>query len=452
VAIFLTIKQQHQMNCSLKSPQTIPLLSIAFSMFLLFSGGQHCFAQSTPEVATAVPDASAAGNNEYKDSTKTKPAKKYDLSPVPVIAVNPTTGLLGGLLLGVNFKMGDPALQTRTSAFLVSAYYTSNNQLFTAIRGNAFTEENKLFLSTDIRFNLNSQPTYGLGSNITLASQTIVGDDGEVSDDPYNKVPKQEMMAFNNFRFYQTVQKRLNKTNFYYGLGYHLDVAWAIDDKQLDLDAVPPAITFHHDYQTRNNISTEKYTLSGVSLNATFDTRDNVINPYEGQFAFMSFRALPEFLGSTSGASQLWLEYRNYFNLKKDRPRNLLAVWTYGWFQTGGTTPYLYLPALGWDMFARSGRPYTQGRFRGEDVVYGEAEWRFPLQKTKDKWGGVLFLNGTTATNRAEEIGIFNYMQFGYGGGLRFMLNEKNRANIGLDYGFGAHGAQGIFLNLNEYF
>jgi hypothetical protein len=24
--------------------------------------------------------------------------------------------------------------------------------------------------------------------------------------------------------------------------------------------------------------------------------------------------------------------------------------------------------------------------------------------------------------------------------------------NLGLDYGFGAHGAQGIFLNLNEYF
>jgi outer membrane protein assembly factor BamA len=259
-------------------------------------------------------------------------------------------------------------------------------------------------------------------------------------------------MAFNNFRFYQTIQKRLKKTNFYYGLGYHLDIAWAIDDKQLDLDAQPPVITFHHDYQTRNNISTEKYTLSGVSANATFDSRDNVINPYTGQFAFLSFRMLPEFLGSTSGASQLWLEYRNYFNLNKNRPRNLLAVWTYGWFQTSGNTPYLYLPAVGWDMFARSGRPYTQGRFRGEDVIYGEAEWRFPLQKTKDKWGAVIFVNSTTASNRNEDIGVFNYLQFGYGAGLRFMLNEKNRANLGLDYGFGAHGAQGIFLNLNEYF
>jgi outer membrane protein assembly factor BamA len=418
-------------------------------LFLPFLGFHQGFAQSTTDMAKGGMDKPAMSNNNYKDTTK--PAKKFDFSPVPVIAVNPTTGLLGGLLLGINWNMGDPA-NTRKSAALASVYYTSNNQLFTSLRGNAFTPENKLFLSTDIRFNLNSQPTYGLGSNITLASQTIVGDDGEVSDDPYNKVPKQEMMAFNNFRFYQTVQKRLKKSNFYFGLGYHLDVVWSIDDKQLDLDAVPQVITFHYDYQSRNGISAKKYTQSGVSLNATFDSRDNVVSPYTGQFAFVSFRALPTFLGSTSGASQLWLEYRNYFNLNKNRPRNLIAVWTYGWFQTSGKSPYLFLPAVGWDMFARSGRPYTQGRFRGEDLVYGEAEWRFPLQKTKNKWGAVLFVNSTTASNRHENIGVFNYMQFGYGAGLRYMLSEKNRANLCLDYGFGAHGAQGIFLNLNEYF
>jgi len=437
------------MEKKIRPSKTLRLFSVRFLMGFLFLGGQHSFAQSAHDMAKAELYASAVSSDNYKDSTK--PAKKIDFSPVPVIAVNPTTGLLGGLLLGINWKMGKPET-TRTSAALASVYYTSNNQLFTSLRGNAFTAENKWFLSTDIRFNLNSQPTYGLGSNITLASQTIVGDDGEVSDNPYKKVPKQEMMAFNNFRFYQTVQKRLKKTNFYFGLGYHLDVAWSIDDKQLNLDAVPPVITFHYDYQSRNGINAKKYTQSGVSLNATFDTRDNVVNPYSGQFAFLSFRTLPKFLGSSTNASQLWMEYRNYFHLDKNRPRNLIAVWTYGWFQTSGKSPYLFLPAVGWDMFARSGRPYTQGRFRGEDVVYGEAEWRFPLQKTKDKWGAVLFINTTTASNRTEHIGVFNYMQFGYGGGLRFMLSEKNRANLCLDYGFGAHGAQGLFLNLNEYF
>jgi outer membrane protein assembly factor BamA len=418
-------------------------------LFFQFSGSQQSFANSDSLKAKVGLNGSSLSNTIFQDTAK--PKIKFDLSPVPVVAANPTTGILGGILLGINWRMGDPST-TRSSSALASVYYTSNNQLFTSVRGNAFTNENKLLLSTDIRFNLNSQPTFGLGSNITLASQTIVGNPDEVSDDPYKKVPKVEQMAFNNFRFYQTVQKRLKKTNFFYGIGYHLDMVWAIDDKQLNLAAIPPAITFHYDYQSRNGINAIKYTQSGISLNGTFDSRDNVVNPYTGQLAFVSLRTFPKFLGSTTNASQLWMEYRNYFSLDKNRPRNLIAVWTYGWFQTTGKTPYMFLPAVGWDMFARSGRPYTQGRFRGEDLVYGETEWRFPLQKTKDKWGGVLFLNSTTASNRNANIGVFEHLQLGYGGGLRYMLNVKNRVNIGLDYGFGAHGAQGFFLNLNEYF
>jgi hypothetical protein len=57
-----------------------------------------------------------------------------------------------------------------------------------------------------------------------------------------------------------------------------------------------------------------------------------------------------------------------------------------------------------------------------------------------------------TASSRTENINVFQNMVLGYGAGLRFMINEKKRVNIGLDYGFGAHGAQGLFVNLNEYF
>jgi len=378
---------------------------------------------------------------------KEKKEKKVDIAFLPVIAANPTVGVLFGVLPGLNWNMGTEA-DTRNSTGLIGIYYTTNGQLFTSFRSNAFTKGDGFNLLTDIRFNLNSQPTYGLGS--VMDQSTVVGENDEVSD--HNKVPKSEMMAFNNFRFYETVQKRHKKTNFFYGIGYHLDIFWNIDDKQLNLDTVPQQITNHYRYQTLKGISTKQYTQSGLSLNATFDSRDNVVNPYVGQLAAVSLRAFPKFLGSTENASQLWVEYRKYINLVKSRPRNVLAFWTFGWFVTGGTSPYLALPAIGWDMFARSGRPFTQGRIRGEDLMYGEAEWRFPLQKTKDKWGAVLFLNTSTASSRTENIYLFQSMVVGYGAGLRFMLNEKKRVNLGLDYGFGSHGAQGLFVNLNEYF
>ena len=380
---------------------------------------------------------------------KQKKEKKVDMTILPVIAANPTVGVLFGVLPGFNWNMGTEA-DTRNSTALAGFYYTTLNQLFTSVRANAFTKGDGFNLLTDIRFNLNAQPTYGLGS--VLDRSTLVGGNDNPSDNPYPPFQEQEMMSFNNFRFYQTVQKRHKKTNLFYGIGYHLDIFWNIDDNQLDLSTNPQRITHHYQYQTLKGLPTESYTQSGLSANTTFDSRDNVVNPYTGQLAAISFRAFPKFLGSTTSASQLWVEYRTYVNLKKSRPRNLLAFWTYGWFVTSGTSPYLALPAIGWDMFARSGRPFTQGRIRGEDLMYGEAEWRFPLQKTKNKWGGVLFMNTSTASSRTENINLFSNFVLGYGLGLRFAINEKKRVNIGMDYGFGANGAQGLFVNLNEYF
>lgn len=383
-----------------------------------------------------------------EDGTREKKEKKVDINILPVVAANPTVGVLFGVLPGVNWNMGTEE-DTRNSTALIGIYYTTLDQLFSSVRSNAFTRGDRFNLLTDIRFNLNSQPTYGLGSVIDRSE--IVGSD-EAASDKYGAYTGQQMMAFDNFRFYETVQKRHKETNLFYGIGYHLDIFWAIDDKKLALDSVPPKITQHYRYQTLKGLSTERYTQSGLSANVTLDSRDNVVNPYQGQLAAISWRAFPEFLGSTVSASQLWMEYRTYLNLKKERPRNLIALWTYGWFVTSGTSPYLALPAIGWDMFARSGRPYTQGRIRGEDLVYAEAEWRFPLQREKDKWGGVVFCNATTASSRTENIDLFANFVPGYGAGLRFMINEKKRVNLGLDYGFGANGAQGLFVNLNEYF
>jgi hypothetical protein len=157
-------------------------------------------------------------------------------------------------------------------------------------------------------------------------------------------------------------------------------------------------------------------------------------------------------MGSTRKATQLWLEYRDYFNLSAANPRHLIALWSYTWLVASGRVPYMLLPATGWDLFGRSGRPHTSGRFRGQDLNYTEAEWRFPLPGFNRKLGGVAFVNATTASNRNSNIMLFEHFQFGYGAGLRYMVNTKTRANISLDYGRGVNGASGVFVNINEMF
>jgi hypothetical protein len=107
--------------------------------------------------------------------------------------------------------------------------------------------------------------------------------------------------------------------------------------------------------------------------------------------------------------------------------------------------------ALGEDQRARSGRGYIGGRFRGEDLVYGEIEYRFPLLPCSEILGGVLFVNATTASNQSRDVGLFEYIKPGVGFGLRIMMNKYFRTNINLDFAFGSN-SQGLYFSGTETF
>ncbi len=392
--------------------------------------------------------------SQSETGTDTQPAdkkqKNLSIIPLPVIAYSPTTAWMFGLAPGASWFMGDPDI-TSISSGLGSVIYTTKKQWIITAKTNMFLEGDRWNLLGDWRYFITSQPTYGLGTGPQSAKP--VGNRVEFEDGLFNQpIPDAQMMEFNYFRFHETVLMRIQDTRFFAGIGYHLDLHSKIQDNLLDLDTVPPVITSHYGYQTIHGLSTEKYTLSGISLNALYDSRDNAINPYSGRYAFANIRINPSFLGSDQGSSILWLEYRDYLHLNKDRPRHLIGFWTYGWFVTSGDVPFLDLPAVGWDQFGRSGRAYTQGRFRGEDLIYGEIEYRFPLQREKDLLGGVVFINGTTAGNRDGEIDLFDYLDYGYGLGLRVMINKKSRANLALDVAWGKYGATGFYLGMNEVF
>ncbi|MFV0541874.1 MAG: BamA/TamA family outer membrane protein [Aestuariibaculum sp.] len=369
---------------------------------------------------------------------------------LPVLASNPASGFMFGVAPAITFIKGNPET-TSISNYLGSAVYTTKKQLLLTFKGNLFFENNEWLVMNDWRYFITSQPTYGLGTG--PQSARLITDGIEYEDGLFSSgIDEGQMMEFNFLRLHQTAFKKVGSKGFYAGVGYHLDIHSKINDQLLDLDEIPPSITSHYGYSTHRNINTEKYTLSGVSANGLYDTRDNTVNPYDGRYALMSLKFNPKFLGSSVSSSSLWVEYRDYFTLNKNRKRNLLAWWTYGNFQLGGDLPYLDLPSLGWDQFGRSGRAYPQGRFRGQSLMYSELEWRFPLQKDKDKWGGVLFANMNTATNDDADIGMFKYINSGIGAGIRFMLNKEKRQNLCVDYAWGNYGAHGFYLSVNEVF
>ncbi|NVK26946.1 MAG: BamA/TamA family outer membrane protein [Flavobacteriia bacterium] len=379
-----------------------------------------------------------------------EPGKLY-ISPLPIVAANPAFGVIYGGAASIGVYMGDPST-TSMSSGLITATYSTKEQLMFTFKANSYTRDNQWMLMTDVRLFFSSQPTYGLGTG--PGSHILSDSDIEFDEARSTNNGQGEMLNFNLIRLHQTGLKKINET-MYAGVGYHLDAFSSIEDPLVDLGAMPPIASNHYVYSVKYGFDPTAYTISGVSLNWTLDTRDNVANPYKGRYAFASFRFNPEFLGSDQSSTQLWLEYRDYLGLSNSSERNLLALWTFANFTTSGNLPYMALPALGWDQMGRSGRAFPQGRFRGNNMFYAEAEWRFPLPliaSKPDLLGGVVFANVTTASSEDNDINLFQYMEPAAGLGLRIMLQKRARTNLTLDYGWGPDGAGAFYLNLSEYF
>jgi len=362
--------------------------------------------------------------------------------PLPAIGSNPANGWMFGLAPSATWYMGNP-LDTKMSNLVGNFLYTTKKQWIFSSRSNVFLDKNSWILVGDWRYFITSQPTFGLGS----------GAPNELGEDPNlpGVFQGEQQMDFSLIRFYETVLKRVGTTNFYLGLGYHFDLHSKIESF-ID-EKTPPTLEFAHDFYNRSlGFDTERYTLSGITLNAILENRDIAVSPYEKNFALLSYKINPTFLGSDQYSSTILMDYRHYFNLSEIRKRHLIAVWGYGNFLVSGNLPYMNLPSIGWDMFGRGGRAYAQGRFRGESMVYSEAEYRFPLQKNKETFGGTVFVNAASFSSRTVNEKLLETINPGYGVGFRVMINKQNRTTITADYGWGQKGNSGFYLNVNETF
>ena len=375
---------------------------------------------------------------------KSKPESEGSLLLVPVIGSNPATGVIFGVSGQYAVKMPGSTLY---SNIIGTAQVTTKSQLIFMLRNFIYTKNNKIYLTGDWRYLVYSQTTYGLGTTSPegglLAYQyNLAG--AETTDDSLS-----QPMKFNFARFHQMVAFKM-KSGFYAGLGYAYDGYSKIVDEKLRLEPGDTFLTSHYYYSTNYGFRTDKYVSSAINANLVYDTRDNMIRPYKGIYAMASWRGGYKFLGNEKNVNYFQLEWRSYHPFSTADPSHQLAFWAMGNFSGVGKYPYLVLPATGYDQRGRSGRGYTQGRFRGPNLVYGEAEYRFPF-KCGGVLSGVLFMNGTTTDNPGLDLKLFESIKVGYGAGLRIMVDKRSRTNLAVDFGFGQKSF-GFYLAASEAF
>jgi hypothetical protein len=426
-------------------------MSYKFS-FLLLTTIIISFAVNAQEDAKSVPDTSCVEQDigDVIRAALRKPPKSNvevgSILLVPIIGSNPATGFMYGIGGQYAFKLS--GADTRYSLLSGSVQFTTKNQQIFVLKNNIYTKNNNIFFTGDWRYQVFSQSTYGLGTNApeggVLDYQLNVG--GLETSEEQLAQP----LKFNFLRFYQSISFRIKKT-FYVGAGYFLDSYFNIEDEKLRLEPGDSLITSHYAYSKLYGFDEKEYHSSALNVNVISDTRDNMINPYKGHFLMISWRGSLEFLGNTNNASFLSLEWRSFHSVSPRNPRHLVAFWVLGNFSPEGEFPYLILPATAYDQRSRSARGYTQGRYRGNNLLYAESEYRFPISKCNGLWGGVLFVNASTASHPSQRVGLFDYIKPGYGIGLRLMVDKKSRTNLAIDFGFGDKST-GFYLAAAETF
>ncbi|HEY9003380.1 MAG TPA: hypothetical protein VIM89_18635 [Mucilaginibacter sp.] len=350
-----------------------------------------------------------------------KPAKLDTIGRKPIVSFVPAVGYslqteFAGTITGnIVFRS---APNSKVSAITTSMGFTQRKQFTLPIVSNIWTNNNKFVFVGDARFYVYPQSTYGLGTNSNIKDE-----------DP---------MRYNLFRFSEVVMRQVTG-DFYLGAGYKLMQHWNISHKG-PLDGVPS------DYDAYG--ASPHTTSSGLSVNALFDSRDNSVNASKGFYAAIQYYDYLKFLGSNSGWRSLVVDIRKYYRLPENSD-NVIAFWSYDWLTLSGRPPYLDLPSTSWDTYSTTGRGYIQSRFRGAQMVYAEAEYRFRITPN-GLLGGVVFLNGESFSSAPGTP--LQSIQPGYGPGLRIKLSKVSKTNLDIDYGFGNQGSRGLFLTVGEVF
>ena len=348
---------------------------------------------------------------KQKDTITTKP----EFSVIPALGYTLETEFVVSLTGNVAFRTDSLA---HISTISTNIGYTQNRQFTFPIESEIWTKNNEYSLVGDYRFYKYPQSTYGLGTNANIKNE-----------DP---------MDYIYFRFHEIVLKNI-VGNFFAGGGY-------IVDYHVGVTHQGPVNGAASDYTAYGPQA--KTISSGVSFQLLYDTRENSIYPDDGSYASLQFRDNRTFFGSSSNWRSLIIDLRKYFKFPEGTD-NVLALWSYDWLTLTGKPPYLDLPATGWDPYASTGRGYIQGRFRGAQEVYAEAEYRFKITRN-GLFGGVVFGNAQSFSGAPGTP--LQSIQPGYGTGLRIKLNKLSKTNVDIDYGFGRQGSRGLFINVGELF
>ena len=364
---------------------------------------------------------------------------KASVTLLPILGYNPSFGFNVGINLMIGKQFGSKS-NTIYSVFNSSASYSTKRIGTLRARHNMFTPMNKWNLQGDWQFSSMGIVDYGVGTGKLYNSESFY-----LNDMPFKNSDSAFPIKYNFIQFLEKVYRKVGKYT-YVGMGVNFDIYADIIDEKRHAGKLTP----HQLYSKRNNFDSINYSSNGFLLAFQFNSRDHPVRAYRGVYADVNLRFNQTWMGSSQNSIQLIYDLREYFSLSKRNPQHVLAFWQWASFKLGGAVPYLEMQGTAHDMYNRSGRAYTFGRFKGPSYACFETEWRFPITANK-LLSGVAFLTVQTASNDRNKK-VFTSWEPGAGAGIRILFDKNSRSCLCLDFAKGRYGSSGVFCGLNEVF
>ena len=374
----------------------------ALSLTLALLGPSRAHAQGTKTVSEG-------------GSTRTKPQKKderrsYGGLAVPAVYYSPETKLAAGIAGFLFFRLPGETLDDRPSNVDGDFIYTVNKQLLFQVTPTIYMDHGRFLIESEFSYEKLFDRFWGIGPN----------------------TPKHGDEAFN----YSLVRGRLGLSRqlapyAYFGMQAHAEEIVITDLEKPDGQLA----------RNPNVLGRGGSFVTGLGFRFVYDSRDNYFSTRKGAYAAVQGMFYAEALGGTHSYSLFTVDVRKYLPLWFG---HTLALQAYG-ASTYWDVPFSHLPILGGQFRMRG---YFEGRFRGNNAVITQAEYRFPIAW---RFGGVAFGSVGMVAPSLLDFKLKD-IKGAAGGGLRFMFDRDERLNGRFDVGVSNEGEPNFYIQINEAF
>ena len=323
----------------------------------------------------------------------------------PYVYYTPETDWAFGGSAIVTFRpSGDPALNP--SSLTLDAYYTIKKQFKCSIDPEIYFSGNRYLLSGSIGYGKIVDKYWGVGP------LTVDTDSTEYVKGMFQAQIRGEVRLLEQLKC---------------GVLMEFERVWMIERGRSSL------------LRSGDVPGSRGATSCGAGIAFSWDTRDNIFFPGRGSFHQLEYTVFGGLLGGGFAYQRALLDLRTFIPLGN----SVFGIQVYG-MAVGGTPPFWRLALLGGDFIMRG---YYLGRYRDNVTIASQAEYRVMIL---GPFGAAAFLGAGGVASRA---GAFRSDQIrpSYGGGLRYMLDEKEKLTLSVDAGFGS-GTSGIYFDIREAF